>query len=416
MATIQLHDSKLGWLDAATVKFGTDGLVQFEYDIDYAQQYWGRKDLFALSVTRPVNLDIYKGEVPAFIMDLIPQGQVLKRLLVHYRIAREYDYKNILETVPLAPPGNLRIKEPWLEVEDQRASYRHPGFSKKEICEKHVDFVQYMMEHGSPIAGTSGAAGGAPKFLLRQDSKGNFHADGFLDDNQTKKAWLIKFPFTDSSNAKQILRSEWGYSQVMAAMGLDVYESIEWQQDVLFIPRFDRVLDHSGCLHYLGLESFYSSHNISQFGARLTHESNLSLIHKYSSEPLKDIIEYLKRDLLNQALANTDNHGRNFSFLKRDGAVRLSPSYDVAAMKFFQGDMILPLTSWAEVGGDFKSRLNWIESNLNLLAAPITEEIRKFRDRMEDLFGHIHNFDVPKEIAKQTAADREDVLRLLKSI
>lgn len=38
------------------------------------------------------------------------------------------------------------------------------------------------------------------------------------------------------------------------------------------------------------------------------------------------------RDTINTAIGNTDNHGRNTALLKRDGAVQLSPAYDLAPM------------------------------------------------------------------------------------
>lgn len=416
MATIQIHDSQLGWLDAATIKFGTSGNeVQIEYDIDYAQQHWARRDLFALSLTFPVSLDIYSGEVPGYIVDLVPQGQVLKRLLAQYGISRENDFQKILESIPLASPGNMRIKEPWLEVEEQRDRYRHEGFSKKEIVEANVAFIQYMMDHGSPVAGTSGAAGGAPKFLLREDFSGQFHADGYLDDRKTKKAWLVKFPFTDSSNSKMILKTEWAFSNVLTDLGLNTFGEYEWQKDVLFVPRFDRVPDAHGCLHYFGLESFYAAHGISQFGARLTHENNLRLVKAYSSNPRQDAIEYLKRDLVNQAFANTDNHGRNSSFIKREGEIRISPIYDVTAMKFFQGDMIIPLTTWGEAGTRFKDRLVWTENLLDLPQKNIKEEMLIFGERLSRLEERIESFSIPKEVEERSRSDRKAVLELLKN-
>lgn len=56
-------------------------------------------------------------------------------------------------------------------------------------------------------------------------------------------------------------------------------------------------------------------------------------ISRHAADPKIEIIEYIRRDILNAALRNTDNHGRNTSFLKRDdGFVALSPIYDFAPM------------------------------------------------------------------------------------
>lgn len=77
--TLQIHHNERGWLDAATLVFLSTGRVRLEYDIDYAAEYIGRRDRHALSVAIPVDLSVHEGELPAFVLDLIPQGEPLKR-------------------------------------------------------------------------------------------------------------------------------------------------------------------------------------------------------------------------------------------------------------------------------------------------------------------------------------------------
>ena len=45
------------------------------------------------------------------------------------------------------------------------------------------------------------------------------------------------------------------------------------------------------------------------------------------------VIEWIKRDLLNIAFGNSDNHGRNTAFLRDENKIWLSPIYDFAPMK-----------------------------------------------------------------------------------
>jgi serine/threonine-protein kinase HipA len=81
------------------------------------------------------------------------------------------------------------------------------------------------------------------------------------------------------------------------------------------------------------MESFASVAGTSEFGVRVGHEDHCNLILRYSSAPAEDLVEYLRRDILNVCLGNTDNHARNHAFLKRSGGeVRLSPLYDFAPM------------------------------------------------------------------------------------
>jgi serine/threonine-protein kinase HipA len=57
------------------------------------------------------------------------------------------------------------------------------------------------------------------------------------------------------------------------------------------------------------------------------------VITRFATDPVTELIEYLRRDILNTALRNTDNHGRNTAFLKQtDGNVALSPLFDFAPM------------------------------------------------------------------------------------
>ena len=87
----------------------------------------------------------------------------------------------------------------------------------------------------------------------------------------------------------------------------------------------------------------------------------------------EDILEYIKRDIVYNALANPDNHGRNTSFIKDSTSTRLSPIYDVAPMKFFQSEHITSLTTWNKENRDLKKRINWISTNFKIDLNIITE-------------------------------------------
>ena len=51
------------------------------------------------------------------------------------------------------------------------------------------------------------------------------------------------------------------------------------------------------------------------------------------AEQVGDLVfEYMRRDLLNQILGNSDNHGRNTSILRTEQGMSLAPIYDLAPM------------------------------------------------------------------------------------
>ena len=88
------------------------------------------------------------------------------------------------------------------------------------------------------------------------------------------------------------------------------------------------------------------------------------------------VIEWVRRDLLNIAFGNSDNHGRNTSFIKSNNFVSLAPIYDFAPMKA-DPEVISRTFTWGhnmERGGRYNFPLiadhlkQWVEPDI-LLAA-----------------------------------------------
>ncbi|WP_417596419.1 HipA domain-containing protein [Oceanospirillum sp.] len=68
------------------------------------------------------------------------------------------------------------------------------------------------------------------------------------------------------------------------------------------------------------------------------------------------VCDWVCRDLLNIAFANTDNHGRNSALLKKPDDIWLSPIYDFAPMKADR-EGITRTTKWGspyEEGGEYR--------------------------------------------------------------
>lgn len=355
----------------------------------------------------------FKGQLPGFILDLIPQGDPLKRILSRYGIANTDNYFDILSKVPLAAPGNIRVREPWNELEANKRN--HAGFLLQDILEHKEEFIEYMERSGAPIGGTSGVGGGSPKFLLREDFQGRFHAEGWLDDNKTKRSLLVKFPYTDSQNSHELARLEKQYYDLIQDIPVRSGEPMGIHDDILFITRFDR-LPEKGTLIYCGLESLYAAHNINIPGAQLLHEDNLRLIAKHCSDPHTEILEYVKRDILNRALSNTDNHGRNSSFLKINGHISLSPVYDLTAMRFFKGDFIVELTKWTSEHQQMRTRLKWISRTFNLDEDRLVMELRTFATIVGELEDRMETAGVSRDWIEKTSEDRRNAMQSLQPL
>ena len=70
------------------------------------------------------------------------------------------------------------------------------------------------------------------------------------------------------------------------------------------------------------------------------------------------VADYLRRDLLNKILGNSDNHGRNTAIIRDVGSFRLAPIYDLAPMVMDE-EGVTRTTKWPkdlEVAGEIDWR------------------------------------------------------------
>lgn len=86
------------------------------------------------------------------------------------------------------------------------------------------------------------------------------------------------------------------------------------------------------------MESVYSVCGVTEQGQRMAHEDVLRrLAALWTSNgqgvEVEDLVfEYVRRDLLNKILGNSDNHGRNTAIFRGAGRFQLAPIYDLAPM------------------------------------------------------------------------------------
>ncbi len=315
---------------AESVRNGIQGPGLFEYDLDYALAHLNARDISAVSCSYPVTFEGRRLPCwPAFLLDILPAGANRRYFLNEIGIpdGPQADWPLLIRGGG-NPPGNIRIAE----AAPPPPVVSHPGFRYEDILDRASHFIEYARANHAPVAGSSGAQGDAPKFLLTQDMKGRWHADGALPDDQIQQHWLVKFPRGKKQSDRDILRNEAAYHRVAKAVGLRVSGDIHFEADALFVPRFDRKVTRGGVLRF-GLESLASLCNVTAFATAVPMADMCAAIHRFASDPVADIHEFLFRDVLNVAMGNPDNHGRNTAMIKSmDGAVRLSPLYDFAPM------------------------------------------------------------------------------------
>jgi serine/threonine-protein kinase HipA len=305
---------------------------RLSYDVAYAGQYLHSGISHALSCRYPLGFELHNEQQwPAFLLDILPAGAGrrfwLQRLQQHDGATADW---SLLVNGSGNPIGNLRVREASMQAAEDTTE--HAGFSYEDVVEHQSDFIEYAWQHGAPVAGSSGAQGDAPKFLLTQDKQHRWHSDGALADSCCHKHWLLKFPKSARLADLRVLRNEAAYYEVARWFGVRTGEALRLDNDALFIPRFDRIVQGDGVTR-LGVGSLASLAGVSEFGAATSQNSYCHAIATHTTAPQQELLEFVRRDVLNTALGNTDNHGRNTAVIRyADNQVLLSPLYDFAPM------------------------------------------------------------------------------------
>ena len=356
IARIELHRDGQ-WIPAATLEpLGND-----RARVDYLPEYIFSDAPWPVSLGLPVGFAPpaahAAGRAPAFLYDLVPQGKGRRLLL---QLLGLHDHDGLVLPLVMAgafnPVGHLRLDTAVAFYEDHLRRNPPPaaaghGFTVEELVERREHALEHLSAHAMLASGTTGVQGAAPKYLLAEDADGRLHADLSLADADARAHWLAKGPRGHGDDDRRVLRNEAAYLRVAAACGLHVHapEQVRHQGELLFVRRFDRQVDATGTVR-LAQESLASLAGLQGFGLPCRLNTLLAALRRHSSDPLADTIEFLRRDVLNQAMRNTDNHARNHAVQRLpDGRVRLTPLFDFAPM-FLDPELIPRSLSWADAG------------------------------------------------------------------
>lgn len=387
------------WFDIAELNLlsperGSSSTVELIYSLDYAIDHLEQRDEHACSISLPIQILIHHESLTwfGFLDDIVPSGAA-RRYWVNYlglqRLSHAEQDSILLEKGTIAPVGNLRIKEAI--PEKPPASTLHLRyFSIADVAQRNADFLEYAQQMGAISGGATGAGGEAPKLLVRLTPDQQVWIDTYQESFDAPDLhYLVKFPRNNRSEIDcNILRAEYYYYQELKDLGFRSIDTstmklIEGEHyPSLWLPRFDTQW-HDDQWQRLGLESVYSILNKAS-GSHLNHfeviDQLCTLLTEIdtSFDTAQFVCEWLQRDLLNIIFGNSDNHGRNTSFLKSSlkptldlsGHIYLSPIYDFAPMKA-DPEQIIRSTTWGspyEEGGEYR----WINIAENL--APWCEQ------------------------------------------
>jgi len=390
------------------------GSVRLKYEVDYAADCLGAADYRALAVRAPVDFgDRTLPHWPSFLIDLLPQGAARRRL---ERTApaglSEWD---LLERGAINPVGNLRVRP-----DEEQPQETHPGFTLEDMAARGDAFVDHAHQLGATVAGATDTQGEAPKFWVVQDGNGRWHPDSGSLGFPVQRYALLKFPVPEAGpRAEIILRHEAAYQQVAQRLGLRVTQALpQFVSGALLIPRFDRRYVEGREVRS-GVESLYSVAGVIDSAVTpLRHHEALIALARCLTDFDGEMVEYMRRDLLNIALGNRDNHGRNTAVLKEtNGTLFLAPLYDFGPA-FLDARNIVRVMRW---DGERPGTVDW-NVVLENLATRFEEadvqmgawrrlvgQMRAFGSKLETLPQVMRDCGVEEPVIEQR---REDMARL----
>ncbi len=368
-AVVQIHRNG-AWHPAATVQALGPDTCRFEY----LPEYVFGDDPWPVALGLPLGFEpdrFVEGptgreldrRAPAFLYDLVPQGRGRTYLLDRLKIA---DADRLVLPLVLAgafnPIGCLRFDTAlaFFRAEEQANpdAGALQGFTLDDVLRRSQGFLDHLSLHAMLASGTTGVQGVAPKFLLSVDAEARWFADMALPDARAAAHWLVKLPRGRSDEDRMVLRNEAAYLRLAARCGLRTLAEPQLHGERLFVRRFDReVVD--GTLHRLHQESLASLCDLRGFGLPQRQQKLLAGLRAVVDDPVHETIEFIQRDVLNQAMRNTDNHARNTAVQRlRNGAVQLTPVFDFAPM-YLDNEVIARSCHWRDADG--KVQQTWTE-------------------------------------------------------
>lgn len=349
-STIEIYVDGI-WHEAALIESGGRDRCTFEYLPEYV---FG--DICQpVSLTLPVSLETRQpmGECPPFLLDMVPQGNGRRYLIQQLGLTDSDDLvMPLIQHGAFNPVGRLRLDSAVAyanSVREDDVSLQR-GFTLDEIVGRKDDFIESLSRHGMLGAGTTGLQGASAKFMLVKNHEDLWFIDSFAKESDIASHWLLKLPRGKHETDQAILKNEAAYMKVARACGLRSHGETFHKDGMLFVPRFDRTIE-SGMVMRLHQESLASLAGHRSFGIRPNHYDLVNAFLPFVSDPVNEVIEYIKRDLLNLAIRNTDNHARNTAIQQlANGTVQLTPVFDIAPM-FMDRDMIARASRWLDKHG-----------------------------------------------------------------
>jgi serine/threonine-protein kinase HipA len=260
----------------------------------------------------------------------------------------------------------------------------------------------------------------APKFLLTTDIHGRWFADMALPDDLAREHWLVKLPRGKSDEDRAVLRNEAAYLKVADAVGLRCIYVPVLRGEMLFVRRFDRqVTPGVNGVQHLHQESLASIIGQRGFGMAHSQQTLLAGIRRVVTDTAGETMEFIKRDVLNLALRNTDNHARNTAVQRTpEGLIQLTPLFDFAPM-FKDPEVVSRSCHWRDTQGVRQTDWKQVIEQLDIPEPErewIAAELVQFSETVGRLDVIARDCGVDEDVIAQCAKSIEAQARQLQDI
>lgn len=421
--TLELFTNQ-SWQAAATVRpqgevrRGWKGAIRCDYATEWVLAHFGAQDARSVSASWPVGLEgTATPHWPGFLVDLLPQGFARQHLI--QRLGYVSDPEGPVDWQLLCcgagnPIGNLRVREAahWLASQPRV----NQGFADEDLINLSEPFLEAAASTALLTTGSSGMQGEWPKLMLTRAHDGLLYLDHELPDDQAAEHFIAKLQLGSDTSRATILRHEAVYSLIADHLGLRVHKPAVHQGRALFISRFDRQV-HSGGVRRFAQESLASLTQRAGFEQLPSHNEVCAALARTCNDPVKEVLEYLLRDVTNLALGNKDNHARNTA-IQRDeqGGIRLTPIFDLAPM-FLHPDGLARRMRWV---GEQLGQPDWavVIDQLSPLvdAQVLTQGLKTFAPRLESVLKHGVEMGISPELMQPIRASLTGQLKALEAV
>jgi len=305
-----------------------------EFNLIYTDE-WSKKG-FALSPSLPLNTKLESQAVKNFILNLLPEGEGLEALSLHFQISKANPF-GLLNAIGKETSGALSFGM----VDKIETSFRE--ISRAELTQRIQKrrAIPITIWDGKPRLSLAGVQEKLPVTII--DGKFGF------GEGDVSSTHILKF----DKGEENLVLNEYISLKLAQKAGLHVNEAkIDFfgEEPVLVVERFDRKLLEDGTIQRLHLidscqllsfppqfkyERIYGSgRDVKDFRYGVSFKK-LVKIENMLDTPLLYRQSLLDWSILNLCLGNSDAHGKNISFFVKKGSVQLAPFYDVLNISLY---------------------------------------------------------------------------------